>query len=142
MSVEGLRYALTVPKLTSSERLLFIILADAANKQNTCFPSQKWLGKRSGLSIRTIIRALQGLEAKGHLEREERYIEGSRTSDLYHLRLPLKGAKMSPPPLTNSMSNPYSPYGVVEGKKEAPSGAGLARGAGRPALRSITGGRA
>lgn len=142
MSIVGLRYALTVPKLNSSERLLFLILADAADKDGKCFPSQKWLAKRSGLSISTIIRSLNGLEDKGHLEREARYKDGSRTSDLFILRLPVKGVKMTPPLLSNRLSNPSSPYGVGEGKKEAPNGAGYPECAGRPTLRSITGGRA
>ena len=123
MSIGGLRYALTVPKLTSSERLLFIIIADAV-KGGTCFPSQGWLSKRSGLCIRTVRSALDGLESKGHIERSKRFIDGKRTSDLIHANLPenrqKQAAKFAGRKLQKVPSNPTSPYGVgIKEDKEA-----------------------
>lgn len=121
MSVAGLRYALTVPKLTSSERLLFIVIADAV-KGDATFASQAWFAKRTGLCLRTVRSAMKGLEAKGHIERKPRYSEGQRTSDLIVARLPSRGeklpAKSAARKRQNVPSNPYSPYGVVEEKEK------------------------
>lgn len=145
MSFAGITYAMTVPALSSSERLIFIYIAEA-EKNGTCFPSQAWFAKRTGLCIRTVRSALDGLEKKGHIEREIRYIDGKRTTDLIHARLPEKGkkqpAKSAARKLQKVPSNPSTPYGVREDREEAPNGAGYPRGVRVPALRSITGGRA
>lgn len=126
MTVAGLSYAMTVPGLTTSERMLFIFIADAV-KNNATFASQAWFSKRTGMCLRTIRSALKGLEGKGHIERKTRYIEGQRTSDLITARLPVKGykqpAKSAARSRQNVSSNPYSSYEVVEGKgKEARQG--------------------
>jgi DNA-binding transcriptional MocR family regulator len=112
MSVAGLRYALTVPKLTSSERLLFVMLADRADKNGNCFPSQEWMAKRTGLSLRTVVRAMKGLVEKGHMARQKRNSAAGRSSDLLTLRLPSPSAKLASTNVPNSMTIPSSPYGV------------------------------
>mgnify|MGYP003441829958 CR=1 FL=1 len=136
MSIAGIRYALTVPKLSASERLIFIILADRADKMGRCYPSQAWIAKRTGISIRTIIRALRSLEAKGHIERENRFSASGRTSDFIHLRLPSQGDKMAPTKVPNRQTIPTSPYGV--GIKEEK---GAIQQAQSGSLKLINGGR-
>lgn len=118
MSMQAIRYALTVPKLNASERLLFIVLADRADSNGACFPSQEWMAKRTGLSIRTIIRSLKFLEQAGHIERNRRFNAAGRTSDTITLRLPIQHAKKSPTKVPNVQSIPSSPYGVDKKGKE------------------------
>ncbi len=121
MSIAGLRYAMTVPSLSSSERLLFIFIANA-ERGGACFPSQAWLAKRTGLCIRTVRSALDGLEAKGHIAREKRFIEGKRTTDIIHPRLPenmpKQPAKFAARKLQKVPSNPSAPYGVRKVEEE------------------------
>jgi DNA-binding transcriptional MocR family regulator len=118
MSIAAIRYALTVPKLNASERLLFILLADRADKDGECFPSQSWMSKRAGLSISTVVRSLKGLEAKGHLTRKKRSNAAGRTSDLIVLRVPTQNVKMTRTPPSNRSTIPSSPYGVDKKGKE------------------------
>lgn len=112
MSFAGLKYAITVPRLTGSERLVFIFIADSVNKYNVCFPSQAWLSKKTGLCIRTVRAALLGLEGAGHIERKKRMKDGKRTSDLIHAILPKPAAKSAGRKGQKVPSNPISPYGV------------------------------
>ena len=123
MSIQGIRYALAVPGLNASERLVFTILADRADKDGNCFPSQAWIAKHTGLSIRTVIRSLKGLEKLGHIDRKKRSCAAGRTSDFIALRLPTQGAKMAGTKVPNRQTIPTSPYGV--GKREEKS---LAKG--------------
>lgn len=128
MSIAGLRYALTVPKLTSSERLLFIIIADAV-KGEVCWPSQGWLAKRSGLCVRTVRTSLEGLETKGHIVRDKRILDGKRTTDMIRANLPesrpKQAAKSAGRKLQKVPSNPTSPYGVGISDSKGPAEMGI-----------------
>lgn len=124
MSFASITYAMTVPDLSSSERLVFIYIADA-ERNGCCFPSQSWFAKRTGLCIRTVRSALEGLERKGHIEREIRYVEGKRTTDMIHARLPQKSKKLPAKSAARNLqkvpSNPSSPYGVGDKGEKGPS---------------------
>lgn len=136
MSVAGLRYALTVPQLNASERLLFIVLADRADKDGQCFPSQAWMAKKTDLSLRTVVRSLKSLEAKGHLARQRRSSVSGRSTDLLTLRLPSVGAKLARRLVPNVSTIPTSPYGVGKKEKKAEDKEG-----GSARMRLVHGGR-
>jgi len=71
--------------LPPNEYLLMIILANRCDKNWQCFPSQAWLAERTGLSLRTVKRAMQELEKAGHISRKKRSSAAGRTSDLIKL---------------------------------------------------------
>lgn len=56
------------------------------DEKGTCFPGQKKLAIRCGLTERTIAKHLKALEEQNYISRKPRYREGgSRTSDFYEL---------------------------------------------------------
>jgi hypothetical protein len=65
-------------RLNWSERLVWIVLETwTDNDTGTCHPSIPAIAKRAGLSVRSTIRALEGLEDKGWLRRTS--TRGART---------------------------------------------------------------
>lgn len=120
MSFNAIRFALDFPGLVSSERFVLIVLGDRANKSGHCFPSQAYLAERTGLSVRTVRQALNGLEGKGAIKRSKRFDQGGRTSDDYLLllrRVPAKSAASVPAndaatPRQNVPTIPTCPYGL------------------------------
>jgi DNA-binding MarR family transcriptional regulator len=69
-------------------KLVLLALADHANGQTgLCIPGQKLLAEQCSMSVRTVQRHLQTLEARGLIRRETR-MRGQgrgRTSDRYYL---------------------------------------------------------
>lgn len=53
--------------MTPSERLVLVTLSSFANKEGECFPSLSTIATRSGLSRKTVQRAIPSLEEKGLL---------------------------------------------------------------------------
>jgi DNA-binding Lrp family transcriptional regulator len=75
--------------LPPNEKIVLLALADCENGQtHACMPGQEHIAAMSGMSVRTVRRMLDALEAKGKIRREHRYNErGYRTSDNYSLAL-------------------------------------------------------
>lgn len=70
---------------------VLVALADMADESHTCYPGQQKLAEMTGLSPKTVQRALTKLEAIGALTREHRHGQrGYRTSDRYVLNLDLE----------------------------------------------------
>lgn len=67
---------------TPTERLVLIVLAEAANKDGVCWPSVATMHQRTGLGERTIQRSIAALIAGGHLT--VRYRKGTSTTYLVH----------------------------------------------------------
>lgn len=89
MSVQAITAAFAVQGVSPSEKLLLLALANYADADGECWPSQTTLTFDTGLSERTIRTALASLEASGLLSRQRRNRpNGSRTSDLITLTLP------------------------------------------------------
>lgn len=75
-------------KLSSPMKPVLVALADMADEAATCFPGQERLGEMTGLSVKTVARALRKLEVLGLISRARRYDQfGHRTSDRYRLHL-------------------------------------------------------
>ena len=79
---------MAVRGITSTEKLLLLALANFANEQMECFPSQKRLAEDTCMTDRTVRAAFRSLEDKGLVERSERRrADGYRASDRIVLHL-------------------------------------------------------
>ena len=77
---------------------VLVVLADAANEKNTCWPRIATLAARVGVSKRTVQRALKLLVKRELIAIEQRYrSDGSCSLNLYRLRLE-GGDRLSPLP--------------------------------------------
>lgn len=146
MSAKQLVWALTRKGISPTERVVLMILADRSDADGWSFYAQETIAKKAEVTRKTARTALQALEEKGFITRGKRTVGNLRTSD--HIQIAM--GKNSRSSLGKNFSQagkklptiPSSPYGVGEDREEAPNGAGYPDGAGRPTLRSITGGRA
>jgi len=117
VSLEAMRSAWDVPDLTPPQRLVALCLGDHADRNGrSCFPSLARIAERTGLSRRTIQRAVDALEAVGFVERRLRSAGGVPR---YHLSaggvsVTPPGVSVTPPPrqpdtrssqLTNQLTN-------------------------------------
>ncbi len=80
------RWAYSVAGLGAPAKAVLCALAFMADDTGSCYPGQELLADMSGLTARTVRRALVDLEAVGLIRRERRTSRnGYRTSDLYRL---------------------------------------------------------
>lgn len=121
MSFKAVRFAIDFPDLTLSERMVLIVLADRSGKTGHSFPSQAYIAKRGGMSIRTVRNAIKTLEGKKAIKRSERFNSAGRTSDDYLILMDREAAAFAATPRQNRPSIPTSPYGVgIEEEKTQP----------------------
>lgn len=119
MSVQAITAAFAVQGVSPSEKLLLLALANYADSDFECWPSQKTLTFDTGLSERTIRTAMGSLEGAGLISRErQNRPNGSRTSDLITLTLPAITAVRSEAPTgkkrhTYRQSSPDLPANVA-----------------------------
>jgi helix-turn-helix protein len=89
MSIEALIWAKRTPFGSPSRKLVMMMLADYADEDWSCFPSQRTLAEVTELGERTVRRILGDLEADGWISRiESRRADGGRTSDRIWLQHP------------------------------------------------------
>lgn len=82
MSLKAMTCAMALRGVTASEKLLLLALANYADENMTCFPSQKRLADDACLSQRTVLNLLADLEARRMISRARRHRpDGSRSSD-------------------------------------------------------------
>lgn len=111
-------------------------LADRANKDGRCFPSQEWLAAQLGITRKTVRTALFGLERKGKIYRQERRDgRGFRTSDMVHIL----GVKKTLRTGKNLPSIPTSAYAVGI-KEEEGTGAAVTLDGFAPSECGVVGG--
>ena len=68
---------------------VYMYLKNRANEDKRCFPAIGTIAKDLSYSKRTVYRALDDLESKGFVRREERWRDkGGRSSSLYVLTEP------------------------------------------------------
>jgi len=95
MSVQALSGALAIRGVSSSEKLLLLVLANYADEHLRSFPSHRRLAEDTGLTERTILSLMKALEGRGILSRQERRrADRSRSTDL--ITLHLGGEMVSP----------------------------------------------
>jgi Helix-turn-helix domain len=84
LSVKASAWAWDQP-VGGNEKLVLLRLADHANDEGACWPSQGTMHVKCGISERTVRNSLIALEQRGLISREPRFREGRRTTDLIRL---------------------------------------------------------
>lgn len=88
MSLQALSWAFE-QDLPCTQKFVLVALGDAASPTGECFPSQRRLAERCGLSRQSVNKALSDLEASGHIRIVPRERpDGSDTSCTYRLMIP------------------------------------------------------
>lgn len=90
MSVRVLSWAWSLEEVMGSEALVLLALADQANDEGFCWPSQEKLAPKARQSVSTLRRSLRSLEKMGLLTTITRSSTRGRRSNLYLLHI---GAK-------------------------------------------------
>lgn len=86
MSVRALTLAFAARKLSPAEKLVLLALADFADDQMRCWPSQEKIADITELSARTVWASLKELEARRMLSRVSRKrADGTRSTDVFTL---------------------------------------------------------
>ena len=82
--------------LSTRARVVFMYLSYRSNKENTCFPAIKTIGRECGMGVSTVKRALSDLCDEGYIKKDSRYRDDNgQTSNLYTL--------MSEPPVEKEL---------------------------------------
>ena len=90
MSVRASSWAWSLDEVMGSEALVLLALADQANDEGFCWPSQEKLAPKARQSVSTLRRSLRSLEKMGLLTTITRSSTRGRRSNLYLLHI---GAK-------------------------------------------------
>lgn len=90
MSVRATNWAWSLEEVMGSEALVLLALADQANDEGLCWPSQEKLAPKARQSVSTLRRSLRSLEKMGLLTTITRSSTRGRRSNLYLLHI---GAK-------------------------------------------------
>lgn len=81
MSISIMTEVWKIEGLSSSQKLVFLSLADNANDQGECYPSMRQISTRTCLSERAVRDAVRALESLGYV----RSVSRLGTSTMYHL---------------------------------------------------------
>lgn len=90
MSVRATNWAWSLEEVMGSEALVLLALADQANDEGFCWPSQQKLAPKARQSVSTLRRSLRSLEKMGLLTTITRSSTRGRRSNVYLLHI---GAK-------------------------------------------------
>lgn len=89
MSVQAISWAFSVEGLKPGAKFVLVALANYADAQGVCWPSQERIAVETCQSVDTVQRRLSELVKLGLIERERRASRnGHRKSDRYHLTMP------------------------------------------------------
>ena len=112
MSVRAILAAFDLQTVSSAEKLLLLALANYANDERTCWPSQETLSHDTKYNARSIRRLMLSLEKKGEIVRRPRYSKQGRSSDAYTLLFVplavLRSGKVAVPRSAGSGQQVYS----------------------------------
>jgi len=105
MSHIAVTWARKVKAGSPTRKFVLIALAEYADEDGSCYPSQKTIANLTELSVKTVERAIKNLEDQGLLKRERRHrtSDGSRTSDRFYLNVRVS---VRLEPLTDTLSEP------------------------------------
>ncbi len=85
MSVQGITWAYK-QDARAGPKFVLVTLANVADKDGVCYPSQKWLADETGQGERSVRRHLDWLEKAGLISRAtRRRDDGSKRSDIFYL---------------------------------------------------------
>lgn len=83
MSIQAVGWAIEVQTGSASRKVVLITLANYADPQGDCWPSQATLARDTELSDRTVRTAMKELEDLGLISRKKRFDkEGKQTTDM------------------------------------------------------------
>lgn len=87
VSLKATSWAWEIPtkEIGMTNKFVLLALADYADKDGVCYPSQATLGDKVDLSERSIRTALEALEGLGLITREARSSTFGRRTDVIHL---------------------------------------------------------
>ena len=69
MSIDAMKWAWKIKKISSTQKIVLLALADRANEDAICWPSISALADACCLTTRAVVNSINSLNAKGVLER-------------------------------------------------------------------------
>lgn len=84
MSIAVMNWAWNL-KITATQKIVMVALADRANDDWECWPGQQSLADKCSLSERGVRKVLSEIEAMGYLKIESRHDGKHQKTNLYHL---------------------------------------------------------
>ena len=112
MSILAMTWAWGLMDLDQSQTLVLLALADAANDDGVCWPSQAELGRKARLKDRAVRNQIRSLEAMGLVSVSSRSTSQGRKTNVYRLNVGCDFSLQSKQPARNA--------GWVEGSEPQP----------------------
>ena len=112
MSILAMTWAWGLMELDQSQTLVLLALADAANDDGVCWPSQAEIGRKARLKDRAVRNQIRSLEAMGLVSVSRRATPQGRKTNVYHLNIGCDFSLQSKQPARNA--------GWVEGSEPEP----------------------
>ncbi len=112
MSILAMTWAWGLMELDQSQTLVLLALADAANDEGACWPSQAEIGRKARLKDRAVRNQIRSLEAAGLLSVSRRATPQGRKTNVYRLNIGCDFSLQSKQPARNA--------GWVEGSESEP----------------------
>ena len=112
MSILAMTWAWGLMELDQSQTLVLLALADAANDDGVCWPSQAELGRKARLKDRAVRNQIRSLEAMGLVSVSSRSTSQGRKTNVYRLNIGCDFSLQSKQPARNA--------GWVEGSEPQP----------------------
>jgi len=108
MSIQALSWSIKQNCDTPTTKCVLILLANYCDENNSCYPSEKHLGKLVGVSDRTIRRSLKFLQDNNFLNIQHR----TGTSNRYYLSVDTDVLPVRTPTTTNTKEDTKDKYSV------------------------------
>ena len=112
MSILAMTWAWGLMELDQSQTLVLLALADAANDDGVCWPSQAEIGRKARLKDRAVRNQIRSLEAMGLVSVSRRATPQGRKTNVYRLNVGCEFSLQSKQPARNA--------GWVEGLDSQP----------------------
>ena len=112
MSILAMTWAWGLMDLDQSQTLVLLALADAANDDGVCWPSQAEIGRKARLKDRAVRNQIRSLEAMGLVSVSSRSTSQGRKTNVYRLNVGCDFSLQSKQPARNA--------GWVEGSESEP----------------------
>ena len=147
MSIQAMTWAWALEALDTSQAMVLLALADAANDDGfACWPSQETLARKSRMSVRSVKRHIATLRDAGLIDVETQSSTRGRRANLYRLHVGAEvdlsavsrqRAKLAPSNSTGEEKVDIPPKGQNdplrnEGTNEAPKGTPMTPTKGTP----------
>ena len=98
----AMTWAWGLTDLDQSQTLVLLALADAANDEGVCWPSQAEIGRKARLKDRAVRNQIRSLEAAGLLSVSRRATPQGRKTNVYRLNIGCDFSLQSKQPARNA----------------------------------------